>query len=380
MLLEKRRKRNNRNFQSLNKIQIDSQAIHANFSLLQSLQPKKSLFPVLKSNAYGHGTQQIATILKSCDTRLICVDSYPEAQVVRKFSQKEVLIMWETYPENYKYYNHRWLHVAVWSIRVLDVLLQTWKPWKVHLFLNTWMHREGVQLYELSNLLLRLKQSNLQIVGVMSHFANADENDASFDEIQIEEFMQWVEIIRKAWFDPQYIHHNNSAWLVKHTNAIFTASRTWLWLFGYSPFEESNQLSNYYYDLKPVLTVRSTITAIQKLKVWESVSYGHKWTTKKDTTIAVIPFGYNEWLKRSLRWKRQVKRNDQYFSIVWAICMNLCCIDIHEANVKLWDPIEVIGSKKKATNSINRFAELDNTIVYEVLVNLDSFMKKVVIS
>lgn len=120
-----RRQRTNRKLQSLNEIHIDAKAIRDNFQLLQSLQPTHHILPVLKSNAYGHGTQQIASILKDLDTPLICVDSYPEAQIVRKFSKKEVLIMGETVPSNYIHYNHRWLHVAIRSHSVVDTLIQT---------------------------------------------------------------------------------------------------------------------------------------------------------------------------------------------------------------------------------------------------------------
>jgi alanine racemase len=214
---------------------------------------------------------------------------------------------------------------------------------------------------------------------VMSHFANADEVDASFDQIQIKQFDLWVQVVRDAWFEPEYIHHNNSAWLVRHQDAWFTASRVWLSLLWYNPFEESNILSEKYSYLKPALSVRSTITSIQHLNASESVSYWHRWTTEKKTTIASIPFGYNEWLRRSLRWKRQVRRNDQYFPVVGTICMNLCCIDIQDADVKLWDRVEVISNKKPSSNSVSRFTELDKTIVYEVLVNLDGLVKRVIV-
>lgn len=378
-ILSARRQRTNRNLQSLNEIHIDARAIRDNFQLLQSLQPEHYILPVLKSNAYGHGTQQIATILRSCDTPLICVDSYPEAQIVRKFSKKEVLIMWETVSSNYMHYNHRWLHVAVRSHSVVDTLIQTWKAWKVHLFLNTGMHREGIQLQDLWVLLSKIKDSKLQVVGVMSHFANADEVDASFDDTQIDVFSAWVQMIRNAWYTPKYMHHNNTAWLARHLDTIFTASRAWLGLLWYSPFTVGDSIWNWYEDLQPALSVWSTVTAIQQLEEWDSVSYGQKWTSEKNTRIAIIPFGYNEWLRRSLRGKRQVRRNYTYFPVVGTICMNLCFIDIGDSDVKLWDRIEVISASKDLSNSVSRFAELDETIIYEVLVNLDGFGKRVIV-
>lgn len=378
-ILSLRRQRTNRNLQSLNEIHIDAQAIRDNFQLLQSLQPTHHILPVLKSNAYGHGTQQISIILKDLDMPLICVDSYPEAQIVRKFSKKEVLMMWETIPINYNYYNHHWLHVAVRSEGVVNMLIHTWKPWKIHIFLNTGMNREWVSLEKLWSLLQKMQDSSLQVVGVMSHFANADEIDASFDDIQIQAFETWVQMVHDAWCTPQYLHHNNTAWLTRHQNGIFTASRTWIGMLWYSSFTTNNETWKIYEELQSALSVWSTVSTIQDLKAWDSVSYGQTWTTEKDTHIAVIPFGYNEWLRRSLKNKRQVKWNEQYFPVVGTICMNLCSIDIGDADMRLWDRIEIIGTKKNSQNSVSRFAELDETIVYEVLVNLDGFVRRVVV-
>jgi alanine racemase len=267
----------------------------------------------------------------------------------------------------------------VWSERVVNMLIQTWKPWKVHFFLNTWMHREGIQLEKLWSLLQKVQDSPLQVVGVMSHFANADEIDASFDDVQIQVFEAWVQMVQDAWYIPQYLHHNNTAWLTRHQDSIFTASRTGLGMLWYSPFTKNDEAWKIYEELQPTLSVFSTVTAIQDLKAWDSVSYWQCWVASEDTRVAIIPFGYNEWLRRSLKDTRQVRWNDHYFPVVGTICMNLCCIDIGDAKVEIWDRIEVISNKKNSLNSVSCFAAVTETIVYEVLVNLDGFGKRVVV-
>jgi len=91
----------------MNVITIEKKTILRNFDVLQKLQPQGELFPVLKSNAYGHGLKQMVKILKRTDAPYLAVDSFPEYQVVIKKSNKPILLIGETLLENYKYFDPR---------------------------------------------------------------------------------------------------------------------------------------------------------------------------------------------------------------------------------------------------------------------------------
>ena len=127
---------------SLNCILLHKNRLLANLVLLQKITPHHTIFPVLKSNAYGHGIREISTILKNSDVPYICVDSYPEYQIVKEYAQKKVLIMGETVPENYSFYNPKRATPVVWTIETLKALITTGKKRTIHLFLNTGMNRE----------------------------------------------------------------------------------------------------------------------------------------------------------------------------------------------------------------------------------------------
>jgi alanine racemase len=113
------------NITPMNVIALSRSALLSNYHLLQTLHPGDALFPVLKSNAYGHGIKEIASILKEVSPAYICVDSFPEYQVVRDVARCRSLILGETLVENYHAFDPRWATLAVSNIETLKVLIQS---------------------------------------------------------------------------------------------------------------------------------------------------------------------------------------------------------------------------------------------------------------
>ncbi len=110
---------------SLNTIRVDRASILRNLEFLQNLQPEGVLFPVLKSNAYGHGLKEVSSILKNIDLPYICVDSVPEYYLVKKYAKKRSLLIGETLPENYKKLSHKWATPCVYNLKTLQTLIAT---------------------------------------------------------------------------------------------------------------------------------------------------------------------------------------------------------------------------------------------------------------
>jgi alanine racemase len=110
---------------ALNTIHIHQDRILNNLKKLQERTQHKTIFPVLKANAYGHGLKQISTILKTTDVPYICVDSFPEYQIVKDYAAKKCLIMGETHGENYTYYDPRRATVVIYNTDTLKSLIAT---------------------------------------------------------------------------------------------------------------------------------------------------------------------------------------------------------------------------------------------------------------
>jgi alanine racemase len=133
-------------FQTLNTITIDSKALLHNLEYIQSLNPEYSIFPTIKSNAYGHGIQEVAQILKNIPLKYVCVDSYFEALKVREVSHVPVLIMGYTLPENYAIMKLKNFAFFVYDEVSIHALGKLKKKIQIHLKIDTGMSRQGIQM------------------------------------------------------------------------------------------------------------------------------------------------------------------------------------------------------------------------------------------
>lgn len=118
-------------------ISISRAAILHNLDIMGKIQPKSAFFPVLKSNAYGHGILQILEILKGQNFPYLVVDSFPEYQLVHNHSKFDILLLGETLPENYRFFDLRRTAFAVYTLNALKALAQLHKKVRIHLFFDT---------------------------------------------------------------------------------------------------------------------------------------------------------------------------------------------------------------------------------------------------
>jgi alanine racemase len=363
----------------MNTIYISRSAILHNLGILQKLQPNMSLFPVIKSNAYGHWLKEMSKILDTTDVAYLVVDSYPEYAIVKKYSKKNILLLWETLPENYRFFDPKRVTFCVYNLQTLEKLGRRAKHIKIHIFINTGMYREWANPETLSDYIKILQNyPKIQLEWVLSHFHSADTKAIQSLQTQIEAFKKAYYTFLDAGYTPIYRYIANSAWLLKIDDDFFNAARPWLALYGYNPLHPDDE----YYDkgkkLQPALRVTSKVVALQEVAWGQWVSYEYQRISPQATTIAVIPFGYAEWLSRSASNQLTFSRKGKKIQQVGRITMNLSCTDVSNYNVSLGDEIEIIAAKADAHNSIYSLAEKSGTIVYENLVKLDAKIRKVV--
>lgn len=376
-LLSSLRQRKKSRIDTMNHINISQSAIHHNFSLLQSLKPNAEIFPVVKSNAYGHGLYEMTQILKTLPVKMVCVDSYPEYQWVEKRTPFQILVIGETLPQNYKHYNRKRTSFAVYNMETIKAFWQLSWTTRVHLFLNTWMNREGMQEDELYDILKLCKQfPHLAIEWVMSHFAVADEIRDDETNAQVETFKKMYSEIETFGYRPQRRHVANSAWIAKIHDPFFTASRAGLSLYGYSLLSEADAHAKKLGWLTPALQVMSKVISLQDLHAWDIVSYSGTYQATDEERICTLPFWYQEWLPRLVSNHRQVQWNNQRLPQVGNVCMNLSTYRTLGHDVQVGDDIEVIWSDPNAPNAVYTLAKLANTLPYEVLIHLDRGMRR----
>ncbi len=375
----------------MNIVHIHRKNILRNIEYLQSLQPNWQLFPVLKSNAYGHGIKQMIRILSKIDVPYLVVDSYPEYQIVRKNSDKQILIIWETLPDNYKKFDFKRTAFAVYNIQTLQALWKTGKNVRIHVFLNTGMNREWVDLDSLDSFLKICQQyKTIQVEGVMSHLYGADgiELIADIDkeiggertsiEKQIELFKKMYYQILEYWYAPVWRHIGNSAGMFKIKEDFFNAWRPGLAMYWYTPLDEEDPYFFLGKKLNPALSITSRVISLHEVWPGEGVSYGHKHTFDHREIVGTVPFGYAEWLSRLASGKISFKIGKKSVDQIGTICMNLCSFLAHD-RVEIGDEIEIISCNNKDKNTLLDLAKATETIPYECLIRLDRGMRREII-
>lgn len=357
----------------MNKIFIHSKNILRNYEYLQSFQPWASLFPVLKSNAYGHWLQIVTKILNKTDAEYLVVDSFPEYQIVKKYSDKKILLLWETLKRNYKKFNFARTTFCVYNIETINYLAKLKKHIKIHLFIDTWMHREWLSDEDLVNVLEFLRDyPKIEVEWVLSHFYDADKSWNNWIKGQIEKFKKMYHTIVDYWYTPKRKHIWSSAGILKMKDKFFNAYRPGLYLYWYNNLAHDDEAYELTKRLKPALTINSRIVSLREIKEWDWVSYDKTWKTDSDTTIATIPFGYFEWLPKSASNRIVFRYNKQDVWQVGNICMNLCCAKVDKW--ELFDQIEIIWLQWQ--NTIAELAKASWKSPYEILVWFDRNIRR----
>jgi len=365
----------------LNEIQIIKNNILENFCYLQSLQKNADIFPVLKSNAYGHGLKEICKILNESSAKAVIVDSFPEAQIAYKNFKRKVIVLNEMPLAAYKYCRFDRSEFCLYNEETVKHLADNHPGANIHLFVNTGMNREGIS--DFSDFVDKTKKylDKLNVVGLCSHLASAD-SDSDLNKKQTDVFFNCLEILNANGFFPKFVHLGNSAGIFILDDPRLTAYRAGIALYGYNVFAPGHRAYNIAAKLKPALKLLSTILVAQKLKPGDSVSYNETYSLDRTAGIAVIPFGYYEGLDRRLSNLAEFKvlaEKPFMAKVAGRICMNSTCLDCQNNKFSRGDRVEIISLDNASSNSVVNLAELEKTIPYEILVRLQSNIHREII-
>ncbi len=374
--VQKIRRKASKKLKVLNVIELSRAALFHNYNYFKKLHPESEVCPVLKSNAYGHGIDEIARICDELKPPYLVVDSYYEALELKKIGIKTpLLVIGYTHPENYRNMKFGGIAITVLDKETIEALGNLRKKITIHLKVDTGMHRQGIpfdELEEALNLIKKYKKLNLE--GICTHLADADnERSDSFTKKQVDAFKKAILIVEKNGFNPKWKHISATAGAGKIFMKDFNMIRVGLGLYGDSPLKD-------YKKLKPVLTFKSTIIDIKTLKKGDCVSYGCTFKAPKDMKIGIIPAGYYEGIDRGLSNIGTIYHGKTACKIVGKVCMNLTMIDLSGAKTaKKWDSVEVIGADPARENSARKIAEKCNTISYVIWTHIAPTVRRKIV-
>jgi alanine racemase len=368
-------------YEAINTVELSRSALLENFDFLKKLYRAEHVIPVLKSNAYGHGLENVLKILEERDVPCVAVDSYHEALEVRAVSDYEVLVMGPVLPENFNKIETRHISYVIQDMSVLNVLTNSRRSIRIHLEFNTGLNRAGFEVRELRDVINVLRDNpQIELEGVMTQFYDAANPNQRATKAQIREFDDIVAQIKKAGFEPEYVHIAKTNGLTDSDSRFANTIRPGGGLYGINITPQDHPFFEQLEQLKPVLAFYTRIIKLRTLAKGEGVGYEHTFKAEKRTPTAIIPVGYAEGLPAVLSNGGTLRHKNGELPIIGRIAMNHTALNASQTKVKLWDRVEVISPNRGRPNSIRRLWLDFGLYPYDVLVGISADIRRKVVN
>ena len=334
--------------------------------------PNAKIMAVVKADAYGHGYRKVCKSLLESGVDCFAVAMVAEAKEIRRSgfdvpvlilgathrSEAEEIVRYDIMPIVYNYEFAKYLS---------QIAVKQNKNVKIHLKIDTGMSRLGFVAgddnTELLNEIIKIYNlPNIIIDGIFSHFACSDEADSSYTYLQFERFKQLIDELEAVGINIPCKHIANSAAIMMYPEMHLDMVRAGIILYGYYP---SNEVDKEKLPLKPVMTLKSSVTLVKDMDAGRGVSYGKTYITDRKTKIATIPIGYADGYLRSLSQKAKMEIDGKLCNVIGRICMDQCMIDVTNVNnINIGDEVIIFGEGQITADDV---AEWMNTINYEIL-------------
>ena len=356
--------------------EVDLKAIAHNIRELRRItNPKARFMAVVKANAYGHGIIEVAGQSLENGAGALGVAHIEEGIQLRKAGiDVPVLIFGYTSPVHAKKLIELDLTQTVYSYEISKKLSQAaakyGKKIKVHIKVDTGMGRlgllSGIKDSSLSDVESISRLPMLELEGIYTHFATADESDRSYAGKQFEIFMDLLNQLRIAGLEIPVTHAANSAAIINMPETHLNMVRAGISIYGlYTSEEVDRSIIN----LKPAMELKTRIIHLKKVPAGFKISYGTTYETEKPTTIATVSIGYADGLNRLLSSKgRMLVCGGQSAPIVGRICMDLTMLDVGNIpEIAIGEEVVVFGKQGNSSITVDEIASTINTINYEVV-------------
>lgn len=355
---------------------IDLGAIERNCArLLSELGEGAELCAVVKADGYGHGADGCVTAaLAGGATRLAVATGAEAGQIGRRFPQIPLLTMGALSPEDLEDALAAGSEVAVWHDDFRRLLSARGRaqgrPIRVHVKYDSGMGRLGNPDPAAVLALARAcaEDPQLELAGVWTHFATADEPDSDFFDLQLRRFSAVAEEL-KAEFPGITVHAANSAAVFRDPRAHFDMARCGVAVYGLDPFQDEPAERG----LEPAMSLHSYVADVKRFSAGDSAGYGQTWRATTDTWVGVLPLGYGDGVRRALSNNAEVLVRGRRRPLVGTVSMDNVTIDLGpETEVEPGDEAVLIGSQGEESILAEEVARRIGTINYEVTCGISA--------
>ncbi len=338
------------------KIVINKSHLFHNLKLIeQKVGNKNKIAVVLKDNAYGHGLKEIAKLCNEYGIKNAVVRNFQEAKEIETFFET-ILILADNSIESYSHT----FHIAINS---LDTLENIPKNSKIHLKVDSGMHRNGLNYNELETAYLRALEKKIIISGIFTHYKNADEIGSEFfwQKNNFKAIKKEIKKICEKLFLPIPIFHSyNSSATFRDNTCEDDMIRVGICLYGYL----ENDIVFNSPNLKPVMSLYANKISTRTVYKNQKIGYGGTYTMPLDTKISTYDVGYGDGFLRIN--EHQKYTTPQGFDVIGRVSMDNLCLNSQDDEVCLF-------------NNVEELAKIHDTITYEILTSLKPNIKREII-
>ena len=347
-------------------VEVDLGAIINNIRALRRLIGKETkLLAVVKANAYGHGALGVARAALYAGADYLGVSTVAEGQKLRLGGvEAPILILGYVAPAEAERAVANSLTTAIFSPHLAEALntaaggMQT--KAKVHIKVDTGMGRLGLWPDEVLDFYQYLRGlANLEVEGIFTHLATADDPDPKGARWQLGQFSDLMAVLSAAGAQVPLVHAANSAAVLTYPESWYTMVRPGLAIYGL--------LRNELAALEPAMSLKCRVAQVRPVPAGRGISYGWTYRTGKNTNIAVLPVGYADGFSRLLSNKAKVLIRGKAYPIVGKITMDYCMADVGDDPIQEGDEAVLIGRQGEQAITAGDLAAALGTISYEVV-------------
>jgi len=349
--------------------EVDLGAVAHNVGLLAERVAPAEVWAVVKADGYGHGAVPVAQAALAAGADGLAVALVEEAVVLRDAGvSAPILLLSEARPDEFLELAALDLRTTLYTREGVEAAAAAGRPLRVHLKVDTGMHRVGCRPDEAVALARSVVDApTLELEAVWTHCAVADEPDRAFTAEQVDRLDVVLAELEEAGISVPMTHAANSAGAIAHPASRRSLVRTGVAVYGVAP---SPALADAL-PLRPVLRLRSAVTMVKRVGAGEGISYGLHHTFARDATVATVPIGYADGVRRRLGLLGQeVLVGGRRRPIVGVVTMDQLMVDCGDDPVAVGDEVVLLGRQGDEEVRAEEWAAALGTIGYEITCSI----------
>jgi alanine racemase len=364
--------------------EINLSAIADNLKLIKG-KTNAQVLAVVKADAYGHGLIQVGKAAEAAGANWLGTALLEEGIALRNNGIKVPIISWLTpLGEDFKTAINLDIDLSISSIELLTEVISAGKFVKkiprVHIEVDTGMSRGGVgddwQIF-LTELSKTVKANEINIIGIWSHFARADEPGQVMNQAQLNTFEDRIKSASDVGIKPEFIHIANSAAALTNNGAHKNIIRWGIGLYGLSP-DINNLGDSKSLKLKPAMRLKAKLHLVKAVKAGVSVGYGGTAITKSDTKLGVVTLGYADGVPRNANNLAGVFVDGKRAPLIGRVSMDQFVVDLRmNSSAKTGDEVIVFGDGISGEYTVDEWAKASGTINYEIVTRIGSRVPRI---